>query len=565
MYKPVESPQATWDAEKQRRRVYARDPEWAAASIAKLVGDCHPFQQAVVEDPARLISVLVARNGGKTRGGEAKLARTMARKKKARCVFITDTKEHAANVCWEHLKDLFAAIGIEIRAREVTKTITLVKNGASLMLIGADDKREIDKLRGITWDAVVIDECASFPPQLLEMLVERVIRPRLATPDGWIMLCGTPGHDLHGLFYEATRPGGAHKPYTEQKVGEAWRGWSSHAWTLKQAGEFVESIRLKWEDNCATKIANQWSDDHPVWMREYLGLWAADDTNNIYTYRATRILDDGQEVEWNRWSPARVGPLKVAALPADRNDWLWVVSLDRGHSDDFAINGFAFSPTDPKKRIYHVLCYERKRLYARQVACLLCGARDSGGMESVLREAEVDDPEQLPVPRMPDRPDPQSPYGILGYPIGGVCDSDMTFIDELWKVYGIRCVQAKRNREEKHGAITLMNGDLVDGRMKVLAGSHLEEQMRSLQWIPDEFGRLQENKKQPCGSSDTATYGRRLIAHLFESGQVAAPEPKDAKRPTRGEPMSEPVRDDAPEWLDALSDYGDDHGDASWP
>lgn len=559
---------STWDAVKAARRVYARDPEWAAASITRLLADCHPYQLAVVEDEARLITVLVARNGGKTRGAEVKLARTMARKKKARCVFITDTKEHAADVCWEHLKDLFEAIGIEIRAREVGKTITLVKNGSSLKLIGADDKREINKLRGITWDAVVIDECASFPPQLLAHLVERAIRPRLAI-DGWIMMCGTPGHDLNGLFYEATRPGGElHTPYSEQKRDEEVALWSSHFWTLEQAGKFVESIRLKWLDNVALKIANQWSDDNPVWMREYLGLWAKDDTNNIYKYRATIVLDDGAEIEWNRWDPERVGGLRVAKLPDDRTDWEWVLALDRGHSDEFAINGFAFSPSDPKKRILHVLCYEQKRLYARQVARLLCGVRDLG-YDAVVAASTPADDGPGPDPRTPDAPDPLSPYGVLGWPLGRVCDSDMTLIDELAKSYGIRCVQAKRSHDEKRGAIELMNGDLVDGRMKVLKGSRLEEQMKSLQWIEDEYRRLQEPKGHPDHSSDCATYGRKLISHLFETGTVTdetaakkGAAPVDGRR-AAPEPEE---REEQPEWMTGLADLAvDDYGEPTWP
>ena len=222
----------------------------------------------------------------------------------------------------------------------------------------------------------------------------------------------------------------------------------------------------------------------------------------------------------------------------------------------------AFSPTDPQKRIFHVLNYERKRLYARQVACLLLGTREKATPDRVI---EAGDDAAAPDPCDPNTPEPLSPYGLLGWPIGGVCDSDMTLIDELQKVYGIRCVQSKRTRDEKHGAIELLNGDLVDGRFKVMAGSPLEAQMLSLQWMTDEFGQLKEPKGKPDHSTDCAVYGRKLIAHLFESGAVGDPKPQPKPVAARGGrvdagPVAAPAQ---PEWMSALADPPDQE-DSSW-
>lgn len=558
--------------------MFTRGTEWATGGagggwIGRLLGSCHPYQRAVVDEilsglgvTVMLLAVLVGRGGGKTTVSEVALLATMGLKPRAKCLFVTDTKEHARDIAWEKFKDIIGKLGIEARFNETRLTITFAKNGSTLKLAGADDKAAVEKFRGIPYDAVVIDEAASWLPLLLEWFIDRGIRPRLGERHGWILMIGSPGHNLAGPFYEATRPGGNHSPYGEER-SPGWRGWSSHAWNVADAAQYVEAIRLNWAEALATKAEKGWTDDNPVWLREYLGLWARDATNAMYKFRA--FLEDGKTA-WNVWEPERVGPLKIAKLPTDRNDWMWVLSLDRGYSDAFAINGFAFSPSDPSKRIYHVLCHEQKQLYARKVACLLLGVRDTDAVQAfAVATQRVDDSgAPLPEPRMPDTPDPLSPYGVLGYPIGGVCDSDQSFIDELAKVYGVRCVQAKRSRDEKHGAIELLNGDLVEGRLKVLKGSPLEDQMRSLQWVEDGFGMLREPKGEPDGSSDTATYGRKLIAHLFESGAVGESKPvkttPDVRRAPRPEPIDEPATAPEPEWLSALSDT-DYSEDAPWP
>lgn len=570
MTRALPNPQAPWSAEKAGRRVYTRDGAWAIPWIERLRSSCHPYQLAVVDEimaglgvVVQLLAVLVGRGGGKTTVSEAALLITMGIKARAKCLFVTDTKEHARDIAWEKFKDIIGRLSIDARFNETRLTITFNANGSTLKLAGADDKPAVEKYRGIPYDAVVIDEAASWAPELLEWFIDRGIRPRLGERHGWILMIGSPGHNLVGPFFEHTRPGGNHSPHAERdKRPPGWRGWSSHAWNVADAAKYVEAIRLNWEEAQATKIEKGWGDSHPIWLREYLGIWAEDATDAMYKFRA--YLDDGV-TPWNVWDPERIGPLGVAKLPTDRADWMWVISLDRGSADEFAINGYAFSPSDHLKRIYHVLCYERKRLYARLVACLLMGARETSDVDKILSAPEIaaspDAEATPPEPRDPNAPDSLSPYGILGWPLGGVCDSDQTLIDELWKTYGVRCVQAKRQREEKHGAIELTNGDLVEGRFKVLKGSWLEKQMRSLQWTVDQFGQLVERKGTRNHSADTACYGRKLIAHLFESGAVVGEIKPVVTRSssTRGQrPDAGPVDAPAqPEWMAALADPPD--------
>jgi hypothetical protein len=525
--KPSANPQAPWSRAKAARRVLTRDADWAEGWIAKLRSACHPLQLAFVDDPGSRVSALCGRGGGKTTGALVRLLQTMGRRRKAPCLFVAVTREHAREIVWDHLKDIVEKLGVDATFNETKLVCTLARNGSTLKLAGADDRKEIDKLRGKSFAGVVIDEAASHDGKLLENLLVRVIGPRLGDLDGWIALIGTPGHQLSGPFYEATRPGGdLHRPYADRDRPEfaEWIGWSSHHWTLKDGAPHVPAMQRLWDEALREKKRQGWSDSHPVWLREYLACWAADDTENVFRYRPH--LDDG--TPWNVWDPPRVGPLRVAQLPAERDDWMWALAFDKGFSDNFAVNAFAFSPSDPSKTILHVFCFEKPKFYARPLAELLLG-----------EDLSTDSPGGL--------------FGHLGWPVGSVGDTDEAFLAELANVYGVRAVQARRNREFKFGAIELVNGDLVDGRIKVLKGSHLEQQLLQLQWVTNEFGDLKENKAQPNHSTDCLVYGRKLIAHLFESGQVGAEDPQSKRRRATPEERSDSGAQPDGDWSDLLA------------
>lgn len=517
-----ENPQPTWSQAKQDARVLTRDAEWAAGWIAKARAACHPKQLPFVDDESIWVTALCSRGAGKTTGAIVRLLKTMGSRRKTPCAFIATTRTFAKKIIWSHLKNIIEKLGIDARFNETELTMTMVANGSTLEIVGADDLAEVDKLRGRPFAGVVIDEAASHPPALLEYMIEQAIAPRLGELDGWLALIGTPGRYLAGVFYDATRPGSEwHRPFGTSEEG--WLGWSSHHWNLKDGAEHVPAMAKLWARALLKKDEKHWSDAHPIWKREYLGLWAADDTDNIFKYRPH--LDDGSE--WNVWDPEREGPFGLAKLPEGFEDWEHVYSLDQGHADPLALNIWAFSPSDPGKFIYHRYCFEKQALYAKPVAQMLIG-------------------EKL------DASSPAGLIGITGWPAAFVGDADLTFLAELANVYGIRIKQAIRHRERKFGAIELANGDLVEGRIKILRGSKLEEQVMSLQWQESDTGELRENKAQANHSSDCMVYGRLEIAILFETGVVEdrSAAPKEGAPPGR-KPQKRPVANNDPDPVQA--------------
>jgi hypothetical protein len=550
------SPARPWERAKVARRVLTRDPEWAATAITALVESCHAKQADAVEDPGRFISLLCPRGTGKTTAAQAKLLRRMMRKKRARCLFIALTKESAARIVWdgpEGIKSTLENLGVEFTVSETKKTLRLTKNGSTLELGGVDDLHEIEKYRGVTFHAVVIDEGASHNPKLLDKLIDEILAPRL---DGWLMLIGTAGHILSGPFYHATRPSSPlHRPYAERddaKWRDVPRKWSSHYWTLEDGAAEVEEIARAWAEAQRTKVTEGWPDNHPKWKREYLAIWAADDTDMVYTYRV--VVDEQMAKErglklgepWNQWEPKTAGPMQLAVLPADVGDWHYVVAFDKGLAGAFAVDAFAFSAKDPRRQMRHVYGFESPVVMTcRALACQLLGTKDGSAIE----------------PRTADRP--AGLFGAIGgWPSGVVGDADEVFLKELADVYGVAARKADRREDQKVTGIAEVNGDLFDGRILVLKGSKLDEQLTNLQWKRDENGAVREDKGQPNHSADNLVNARKVMVRLFETGAVEAPPaPTDPRSPRGQAERTEDARDGG--W-EAIPAHLESANDGDW-
>jgi hypothetical protein len=515
-----------------RQRVQARDTsDWAEKAAAIMAG-CHPRQRGFVEDEGRRVCALVPRGGGKTTAASARLIRRMLRTHRARCVYIATTRAQAEELLWLRLKDLVEKLSIEAVFNETKLRCTFKRNQATVRLVGADDKREIEKLRGQAFHEVMIDEAASYPASLLDNLTLRIIGPRLGDYDGVLSMIGTPGHTLSGPFYDATRPGSdIARAWSERDREDfaGWVKWSIHSWTLEDGAKYVPAIARVWAEAKVEKLRQGWSDEHPIWRREYLGQWAADDTERVYKYRPH--TEDGAPL--NQWNPER-NVRGFAKLPEGISNWQFVYGMDMGHSDPFALEIFAWSPTDPAKMLYHVYEFERRGMYARTIAELLLG-------------------EGL---------DHEHPTGVMaetGWPDG--IDADLAglgdaLIDELGNVYGIAIKAAEK--KSKFDNIELFNGDLIDGRICILKGSALEAQLMDLQWQVDDFGRLKEDKGQRNDCCDAAIYARRRAQHLYAQ-EAPAPRPVFGPRVAAEEPP-----DLAPGEYDGLLSDGPYPEDALW-
>lgn len=509
-----------------------------------LVENCHPEQRAFVLDPGRYVGAIVGRGGGKTHGGIVRFLRRMMKRKGAKCFYVALTKDHAREIIWVDLKNTLRGLGFvedkDVVYNETKLSATLTRNGSSLRLVGADKQHDIDKLRGPTYAEVGIDEMGAQTDKIVRYLIDEVVGARLV---GAIWFAGTAGIQPQGLWYEITGPEAPLGRLWAERETESAKMCSVHRWSLESA---VQATRdrpipalLELQENQKLEIAAKGlTRDNPKYRREYLAEWAQDATEAIYKYRPA--LDDG--MPWNQWDPPREGQLRVAVLPAEFKEWVHVVSLDLGSSDPTSINVFATALDDKTCTIYHRYGFEQKRLYARPIAELLLG----------------------------EHRDHSQPAGIIGaigkWPNGMVADSThlgVAVLDELSDVYGIAIEPAEKGWRYKLGAIEVVNGDLWDGRIKVLKGSALEKQLMGLQWGLNHRGELVEPRGPRNDAADTLVYGRQLLAE-FMTGRGETPPPSEeekerqaAERP-RGVWTEEPAEDEVYESAYDGGGYDDD-------
>lgn len=501
--------------------VQKRTTGWPEA-MERIAEALHPRQHDFVFDPGRRVSMRCSRGSGKTTAVGARQWMRCLTTPKARCLYIATSRPHAEELLWEPLKEVNERLGLEATFHESKLRMTLRKNGAALRLVGMDDRRALEKLRGLPHHEVTVDEAQSNLPHLLENLLLRVIGPRLGDYGGCLILGGTPSPTLRGPYYEATRPGGdVNRKWEDRDLPEFanWKKWSLHHWTLKDGAPFVPAMRRLWEEALIEKEANGWSDQHPIWRREYMAEWASDDSERVFKYRPH--TDDG--AEWNQWNPGR-DVNGVAILPKG-HEWQYVIGMDMGHADPFALSVFAYSPT--YSDLLHVYEFGKREMYAKKIAEVLIGAELNhdryGGV-----------------------------IGAIGWPDGMVADTaglGGAMLDELAQVYGIKIKPA--DKKNKFDSIELFNGDLVDGRVKILKGSVLEEQLQDLQWVTDDYGNLKEDKSARNDMTDAAIYARREARHLFEPSAPPKGAPSQRERfdaATTGG-IEEQSPDDFSSWL----------------
>lgn len=542
------------------------DHLWAARITKRILLDCHPWQRDAVIDPARRISMIVGRGGAKTTTMRARALIKALWLRNQYIGFAATSKEHARLLNWDKLKQACENYGIrssgadpDVTFLESSMRMTCHRTGTVYQLRGVEDTADAEKFRGFPQTEFEVDECGSFKPELFVYLLDQCVSPRLgealALPPGllefivtwdeedaealaaflepivWddhrggcLVLASTPPRRIGGEFYDVTREGSPrHRPYASRNEPKyaGWLGYSSHTWTLADvvalpaARERYPALWYNWQEALRVRAEKQWTDDNPIWKREYLALWAADDVETTFTYRPHV---DGKE--WNIWNPlgwpnstaARTMQMSdvraiLAKLEAEFTDVRCVLIADKGFSDNYGVNVFAFSPRDTERRIWHVYGFERQKMYAKLVAELAYGEEQ---VAKILAEN-----------KFPEPGDCKGVYGAIGrYPDGHVLDGDDSHIAELANVYGLRFEKADRRPDAKLGAIEEVNGDLVDGRIKILKDTPLEKQIRVLQWKDDDFGQKKEDKAQANHSTDCLVYGRKCISAMFDSGAV---------------------------------------------
>jgi hypothetical protein len=414
-----------------------------------------------IEDPSRRKTLLCPRRSGKTFVAAVDLVDTCLRRVEANCVYITLTKGSARALMWQALKALDQELDLGCHFHNTFLTCTFPGDRLRrITLTGAETRGEIEKLRGQHYDKVIIDEGKSFPTHILTELVRDVIGPALNDTMGTIALMGTPGNVLNGVFYEATKD---HSPimrlYRERGSREA-RLWSGHRWSV------ADNIAMPhlWPACLADKESYGWSDENPIWQREYLGRWISDDDAFVYKYDPDR----------NSWSRDPHSENKHG-LP-DGHDWKYLLGCDLGYDDPFSIVVCAYA--ESSNVLYQVYDYKESGLTVSDIATTIRAVQEEFGEFEIM---------------VGDR--------------GGLGKMVLAELSERW---GIHIEAAEKT--EKRDYIELLNSDMCEGNIKILSDSALAEEMCYLVW---DHTREKEDRSCHNHVCDAFLYTWRFSYHNF--------------------------------------------------
>jgi len=490
-----------------RRKEAAR----AAEELIRGIRD-ELFQQqlAVIDDDSRNKATLCTRRAGKTSTWSRYAVIECLRKPRTIVRIWAQARLRAKQLCWEELLDVCRRHRIPVKSHETELSITF-ENGAKVYLVGADKDKEAQKQRGYKTSLEIVLECQSFG-SFLEKLVEEVIEPSLFDLQGTVVLEGTPGPVCAGYWFWVTGDDHDLKRWVSvgrliQTPGEeakTLRGanWSCHRWGLLDNPKLPNRATAL-QDLNALKKRRGWADDNPTWLREYKARWVTDNTALYYRFahgRNTYALTP----ETQPWDPP--------GTPERLRKWSHVLGWDIGFNDSMALVVWAWNNYD--ETLYEAASWSENG--------------NEGRVNVILKIKEF-----------------QQRFNIVRM-VADTQGGGKLHVEEIQAREGLVFEPAKKSDKYTHA--TLMNDDLLTGRIKCIEGSELAQNLASLpkdpDWDPESGKPPGEDPRFPNHVADAGLYSWRW-AQAF----LAETRPPDAPRP--GTP--EAAHDEEKRLLEELS------------
>lgn len=406
-----------------------RDKFHVAAEAA--LSDLTDQQLGFICDTSSLVAALCSRRAGKTFAIGRALAAFALVTPKSRQIYVNETWAEAKALLWDEPDDGLLALlerlglkrgekrkdllnGADFVANEAELIIRFA-NGSLIYLLGADNPKQANKLRGRKVHRVVVDEAQKLPS--IDNLVKRVLGASIKDLKGQIWLTGTPGIDCAGYFFRITN---------QEATDSDRAGFRVHGWSVADnpffgrvretlVGSFVvvdqEGIRVseefatlvhaeaaarkhRWNATAeAAKIENGWDEDDPDFKREWRGLWVREDARYVVHVHkvpsSTLIFAPVRATETGDYDHARA----LADLPKHPSgkpiEWLFAFGGDIGWDPDptaFVLWAFSFEHPDA----FEMWSWKRPRIHnderaveirkIHEQAPFAIGVADAGGL-----------------------------------------------------------------------------------------------------------------------------------------------------------------------------------------
>jgi hypothetical protein len=291
-------------------------------------------QKAFFSDENTRKVALCTRRAGKSHTAAALLIASALRTNTLN-VYLTLTNKSAKSIMWPKLTEMIRQFGLTDRCKLQESMQTITIGDSVIRLLGADLSNVADRLRGVAYDLVVIDEAQSFNDLSLVQLCDDVIEPALLDANGSLVMIGTPGIAPIGRFFDLCNKQTA---------------YSIHKWSVHDNPHIPHSVQ--W---VKTLLADRgWTESNPTYRREYCGEWVIDPSKQVYKF--------DQRVN------------TICGKPGDVQGWRYLIGVDFGWHDATAICVVAYTPNHPNG--YVVDIWSQKHATPTVVAKQLIEMRD---------------------------------------------------------------------------------------------------------------------------------------------------------------------------------------------
>lgn len=472
---------------------------------------------AAIRDPSRRVALFCDRRSGKTRTLIRLMAHVGSTVPDARVLYINETRAECKRIAWigngrDGLLTINEKFHLGGKPDNSELSMWFGKNGGLIEMVGVDDQRAVNKMVGIGPHLVVVDEAQKLPH--LEQLLKFALGPAMIDHQGQIIIAGTPGQDLFGLFYEATRE--------EEELRD--KAWAVHTFKATDNPFFGKTPAERFERAVMSFCRdNHLELDSPEVQRAFGPKWVKSDANYVWhvhrvprhelCYAPARVLEDG--------SPDL--PRALADLPPlpRGEEWRFTLGADLGFDPDpFAVVIWAWS--FGARAVYEVASFTRLRLLNDEQRDLLDSLERQLGFTITVADA------------------------------GGQGKTAVTGWSREWeRRWGKSIIEAQKSRKHEH--IELLNSDIRGGRVLMREGGALLAEAERATWMPwSGVGRARENPQTPNDLMDAALYGHRHTMAFLHS--------PEAPKPAKGSEAYWKALEDQIEDAETDEDGDEDHG-----
>jgi hypothetical protein len=218
-------------------------------------------------------------------------------------LYVTLTRLNATEIAWGDLLELNDRYNLGGGANLTDLSMTF-PSGGLIALRGANNEREIAKIRGKKWHRVKVDECQSIPDRILVPLLGSVIAPTLLDFGGELWTAGSRPVVRAGHWFRITE-------------GDLAGNWEQHRFDIRDNTMLPARLAGMSIDDILTEFRKDqgWDESDPTYRREVLNEDVQDLDALLFAYRSERndieVAPDGK--------------------------WTFVFGIDIGSSDADAI------------------------------------------------------------------------------------------------------------------------------------------------------------------------------------------------------------------------------------